>query len=220
MSVYTLISTEVPYISPLRTIRDGLKMMEKHLLECLPVVVEQTQQYVGIATYSQLYSEPTQKKLIDSIPLDNIHASETHNIINVLAIMSLYKYTILPFVDNQNIYKGCITQQAVIDEMSTITSANLPGGVIELESDVKDFSPAIIAGITENNSMKISSMMSQPHGAHGVRAIIKLNGNETSSVIQGLERQGYNIKKVHNGDSKYSNMLEEHYNALVRFMEV
>jgi hypothetical protein len=100
-----------------------------------------------------------------------------------------------------------------------LTAAHVPGGVIELETESRNFSPAVIANVAEYNSMKILSMLSQPLGTHGVRAVLKLNGHETTSVIQGLERHGYRVRNVRGGDSKYTDMLEERYDALVRYMQ-
>jgi hypothetical protein len=64
------------------------------------------------------------------------------------------------------------------------------------------------------------SLLTRPKDIKTMRAIIKLNGQDTTSVIQGLERHGYNVKNVYQGDSKYSEMLEERYNALLSYMNV
>ena len=37
---------------------------------------------------------------------------------------------------------------------------------------------------------------------------LKKNGADTSGVIQGLERHGYKVRQVYQGDTKYSDLME------------
>ena len=64
------------------------------------------------------------------------------------------------------------------------------------------------------------SLLTRPKDLETMRAVIKLNGQDTSSVVQGLEKHGYNVKNVYQGDSKYSDLLQERYNALLSYMNV
>lgn len=217
MSETPLISTEIPTISPMETVQKTLRIMDEHKFEHLPVVSE-SMLYVGIVSDNQLRNTDNGSELIESLHIERASVSDPNDIYGVLDIMSQHHYSILPVVDCTGKYLGSITRQSLIDHLADITASHIPGGVIELESESRNYSPAEISGIAEYNSMKILSLLSQPYGSHGVRAVLKLNGHDTTSLIQGLERNGYNIRQVRNGDSKYSDMLEEHYDALIRYM--
>ncbi|MCR5454090.1 MAG: CBS domain-containing protein [Bacteroidales bacterium] len=217
MTETSLISVEIPSISPMETVQNALRIMDANKYEHMPVVSD-SMLYVGIVSDNQLRSANNPNDLIESLQIEHPSVSNASDIYSVLSIMSQHHYSILPVVDGNGKYLGCITRASLIDSLADITAAHLPGGVIELETESRNFSPAVISGVVEYNSMKILSMLSQPHGTHGVRAALKLNGHETTSVVQGLERNGYRIRQVRNGDTKYNDMLEEHYDALIRYM--
>lgn len=219
MSLRNLISNTIPALSPDETAETGLSMMDDYKIQHLPVV-SNTMDYCGIVSETELYDMPDSFAKVGSLPLSKPSATIEHTILSVIDQMAGGEYSMLPVVDSNNKYQGYITQQSVINELAKLTSASMPGGIIEIETEAHNYSPALIASISENNSMKITSLLSQPHGTKDIRATIKLNGPETSSVIQGLERYGYRIRNVHYGDTKYSDMLEERYNALMRYMEV
>ncbi len=218
MSLTKLISTDIPHVSPTETADNGLILMDDYKVQHLPVVAE-NMDYCGLVSESALYDAPNGTS-IGSLPLPQPCADIDESIFGVLNKVSQGKYSLLPVVDGKHKYQGYITPLSIIEELASLTSSEMPGGEIELESEDRDFSPALISGVAENNSMKITSMLTQPSGAHGVRAIIKLNGQETSSVIQGLERNGYRIRNVRQGDQKYSDLMEDRYKALMRYMEM
>ena len=218
MSASQLISSGIPTISPMETVKKALRTMDGYKYEHLPVVSE-GMQYVGVASEDLLRNALNVNALVESLTLEKPSASDDFDIYGVLRLMSQHHYSILPVADSDGKYLGCITRESLIDQLADLTAAHVPGGVIELETESRNFSPAVIANVAEYNSMKILSMLSQPLGTHGVRAVLKLNGHETTSVIQGLERHGYRVRNVRGGDSKYTDMLEERYDALVRYMQ-
>ncbi|MCQ2251343.1 MAG: CBS domain-containing protein [Bacteroidales bacterium] len=219
MSLTKLISTEIPPLKASETADNGLLIMDDYKVKHLPVVSD-GMQYCGLVSDSELYDMPDGISTVGGLNLAQPCASLDESIFGVLQKASRGKYSMLPVIDGNRKYQGYITPQSIIEELACLTSAEMPGGEIELESEDRDFSPALISGVAENNSMKITSMLTEPSGSHGVRAIIKLNGPETSSVIQGLERNGYRIRNVRHGDSKYSDLMEDRYKALMRYMEM
>ena len=201
----------------METVKKALRIMDGNKYEHLPIVSE-GMQYVGVVSESMLRNVKNLNALIESLQAERPSVADVNDVYGVLVIMSQHHYSILPVADPDGKYLGCITRQSLIDHLADMTAAHLPGGVIELETESRNFSPAVISNVAEYNSMKILSMLSQPLGTHGVRAVLKLNGHETTSVVQGLERNGYRVRQVRNGDTKYSDMLEERYDALIRYM--
>lgn len=218
MSESQLISSGIPTISPMETVKKALRTMDANKYEHLPVVSE-GMQYIGVVSDATLRNSLNPNALIESLQIERPSVADVNDIYGALGMMSQHHYSILPVADGDGKYLGCITRQSLIDHLADMTAAHLPGGVIELETESRNFSPAVISNVAEYNSMKILSLLSQPLGTHGVRAVLKLNGHETTSVIQGLERNGYRVRQVRGGDSKYNDMLEEHYDALIRYMQ-
>ena len=201
----------------METVKKALRIMNGSKYEHLPVVSE-GMQYVGLVSHDALRDVGNPNALIESLELIKHSVSDDYDVYGVLRQMSQFHYSILPVADGNGKYLGCISRESLIDHLAEMTAAHVQGGVIELETDSRNYSPAVISGVAEYNSMKILSMLSQPVGTHGVRAVLKLNGHETTSVIQGLERHGYHVRQVRGGDTKYTDMLKERYDALVRYM--
>ncbi len=218
MTVTDLISDDIPYLSPLETVKKARRVMRDGKYEHLPVVSEGGE-YVGLASETEV-SDANPSALVESVCGASPFVGSSQDIYSVIGAMSQFHYSVLPVVDESHMYLGSITRTSLIDGMAQMTSAQVPGGVIEIETDARNFSTAVISNVAEYNSMKVMSLLSHPNGSHGIRAVLKLNGTETSSVIQGLERNGYQVHNVQNGDSKYSDMLEEHYDALIKYLEV
>ncbi len=217
MSESQLITSGIPTISPMETVKMALRTMDANKYEHLPVVSDRMQ-YVGVVSDAMLRNSLNPNALIESLQIERPSVADVNDIYGALGMMSQHHYSILPVAGGDGKYLGCITRQSLIDHLADMTAAHLPGGVIELETESRNFSPAVISNVAEYNSMKILSLLSQPLGTHGVRAVLKLNGHETTSVIQGLERNGYRVRQVRGGDTKYNDMLEEHYDALIRYM--
>jgi len=219
MSISKLISNTILPARPEDSGDSCLSIMDDYKVQHLPVVSD-GMDYCGLISETDIYDMPDSALPVGSLPLPQPCAQVSDSIYGVLNTVAQGKYSMLPVIDQNHKYQGYITPISILEELATLTSAEMPGGEIEIESEDRNFSPALISGITENNSMKITSMLTQRSGAHGVRAIIKLNGQETSSVIQGLERNGYRIRNVRQGDTKYADMMEDRYKALMRYMEM
>lgn len=199
------------------TVKSCRRIMDANKLAHLPVVTE-GREYVGVVSAKELQDAESPNALVESVVVDKPSVAPSHDVYGILALMSQNHYSVLPVVDDSNKYLGCITQTTLIDRLAEMTCANDPGGVLEIDTDYRNYSPATIANVAEYNSMKVMAMLSQPHGAHGVKSVLKLNGHDTTSIVQGLERNGYNVRQVRGGDTKYTDMLEERYDALLRYI--
>ena len=186
----------------------------------LAVAASEDKQYLGLISEDDIAEFSPKMPVMETDCLQMLSVNEEKHILEVLDIVSSWHISLLPVVDLKGRYIGGVTYKTIIERMAEETSASIKGGIIEIETETKNFSPALITGISENNSLKVMSLLTRPKDRETMRAIIKLNGQDTTSVIQGLERRGYNVKNVYQGDSKYSDLLEERYNALLSYMNV
>lgn len=220
MSLKNLVNDTTPYLDPHESGELALERMDEYKISHLPVVKSQTHEYCGLLSEDEVYDMEDTNQKVGSANLKHYYVDENEHIFDVLSLASENKLSVVPVLDSNQKYLGVITQQTIIDKMSEATSASIKGGIIEIETDSQNYSPALIAGISENNSMKIMSLLTRSHGTRGINAILKLNGPDTSGVIQGLERHGYKVRQVYQGDTKYSDLMEERYNALMNYMNV
>jgi predicted transcriptional regulator len=220
MSLKKLVNKTIPYLEPYDTCKKAVEIMTAFKVSNLAVANSADKMYIGLISEDDIVDFAPKMPIMETNCLKRLSVSEDKHILEVLDIVSSMRISLLPVVDAKGKYIGALTYKNIIERMAEETSASIKGGIIEIETDTKNFSPALITGISENNSLKVMSLLTRPKDIKTMRAIIKLNGQDTTSVIQGLERHGYNVKNVYQGDSKYSEMLEERYNALLSYMNV
>ena len=220
MPLKKLINKSVPGLSPEDDCQKAAAVMNDFKVSHLAVVAPESRLYLGLASEERLKNEPPEKKIAELGSLPMLCIGAGGHLFEVLDIVSSRRISLLPVVDGDGKYLGAVTYRDIVENTAEAVSASDKGGILEIETDAQNFSPATITGISENNSMKVMSLLSGKNSGEKVRAIIKLNGQDTSGVIQGLERRGYRVKNPHSGAAKYTDLLEERYGALMSYMNV
>lgn len=214
-----LISTNIPALNPDDTGETALQIMDDFRVSHLPVV--SGVEYIGLVSDNDIYElgndDPVSHcRLVSPQP----YAIDTQHIFEVLTIITSQKLSLLPVLSAQNnTYLGVITETQLLRGLAAATAADMSGGIVEIITTPNNYSPALISSIVENNDMKIMSLFVKNTSA-GMEVLIKLNGHDTSAVIQGLERYGYRIKSVFEGDRKYTDLMEDRFGAFLKYLSV
>jgi hypothetical protein len=94
-------------------------------------------------------------------------------------------------------------------------------GEIILEMNINDYSMAQIAHIIEDNDAKIwSSSVFTTNGSSGIEVRLTLNRSDLTSIIQSFLRYGYSIKASAQGSNRNDDILRNHYDQLMMFLNV
>ena len=220
MKLSELISTTIPVLKPDDAASDVLQLMDEYKISHLPIV--NNQEYIGLVSETDIYELDD-----DTLPVSNCHLSapvpyvtDNQHIFEALATVTNKNLSLIPVLSAQNKnYLGAITEAQLLRGLAEATSASYAGGIIQIATNQTHYSPALIASVVESNDMKIKSMFATDMG-NDLEVTIKLNGYDTSAVIQGLERHGYRIKSVYEGDGKYTDLMEERFGALMSYLNV
>ena len=217
--VSDLISTNIPELTPSDTGAKALQIMDDFRVSHLPVV--SGTEYIGLVSDNDIYGISDDEPISQcQLQAPQPYAFDTQHIFEVLTIMSSKNLSLLPVISVQNnSYLGVITETQLLRGMAQVTAANMPGGIIEIVTTPENYSPAQIAAVAESNDMKIMSIFTRTD-AGNMNIVIKCNGHDTSAVIQGLERYGYRIKQVYEGDRKYTELMEDRYGALMKYLSI
>ena len=81
------------------------------------------------------------------------------NLFDVLHFFRLGNLSILPVVDKENNYLGCICERILLQKLCEILKVENQGGIIHLQIRIIDYSLAQIAQIVEGNGARILSSM-------------------------------------------------------------
>jgi acetoin utilization protein AcuB len=215
-----LITDEIPPLKATDTVELALDWMEQFKVSHLPVV--NNRGLVGIVSETDLldYEHPDEKINASKLHLLRPSVHENQHAYDVVRLMSSLNLTLIPVVDEKEVYKGCITLKGIVDNLSTMMSAHNPGGVIVLELNQNDYSITQIGSIIESNETKILSLhVSSKPDSTKIEVTIKVNREDLSRVLQTFARYNYVVKATfQHGD--YNKGLDDRYNEFLHFLNI
>lgn len=213
-----LITDEIPPLKTTDTVELALDWMEQFKVSHLPVV--NNRELVGIVAETELldYEHPEEQISAGRLHLMRPVIHHYQHTYDLLLLMSSMNLTLIPVIDEKELYKGCITIQGVIQNLSNMASVQNPGGVIVLEMNQHDYSVTHIGNIIEGNDAKILSLhvSSQPDSTK-IEVTIKVNRDNLSGIIQTFNRYNYSVKASFQRE-EYNKGMDDRLNEFLRYL--
>lgn len=215
-----LISDSIPPVHLTDSVERVLEIMQDYHVSELAVL--EGEKYAGLISMEQINSLKSKKKSIKSLELTLIKpfVFQTAHIFDIMRVAIEFNVRIMPVVDEDLNYWGVISAQSCLRSFATLNSVNTPGAVLELETDVKNYSISELARVIEDNDASILCLYSdvnQPNST--VEITIKLNTTDVSALIASLERYEYTVRNIYN-ETEYTGELKNRYDALMRYLNV
>lgn len=215
-----LLSGDILPLSPADTGLTALHLFDELKVSHLPVV--SGHEYIGLVSEEEIYSANKFEELIEQqgLTYSKISVVNTQHAYMVIRSFAENKLSLLPVVDENGLYLGCITMPGLIENLSTITAVDNPGGIIVLEINVNDFSLTEIAQIIESNDARLLSlyMTSQPDSLRS-EITLKLDRMNIQPVIQTFLRFNYTVKASF-FENDYNDSLRDRYNMLMNYLNI
>ena len=217
-----LIVSDTPEpVSPEATGSDILFHLDENRLNDIPVV--DNDKLEGSVQESDIYTLPDPDLALadQKVNLKRDFVFEHQHILDVIKVLVDSKLSVLPVVDEDEKYIGCITQQRVIEEMSRLLAVNNPGAFIVLEINQNDFVLSEIAQIVESQDAKILNLF-VPASKDSTKAdvVIKVNTMEIQAMLQTFNRYNYIVKATYTEDEKMYDDLRERYDTIMRYLNI
>ena len=93
------------------------------------------------------------------------------------------------------------------------------GAILTLSVDQPQYSMITISNAVEQNDAKILGLwMLTPDVSNEVKLVIKLNVENSTSIVQSLERYGYRLDGIF-GDATFELDYQERYNHLMNYLK-
>src|ERR1700739_1771649 len=220
MLIADLITHEVPALKPVDTIEQALDWMEEFKVTHLPVLT--SKKFTGIVSEDDLQAlHDNGGKIGDHQfrylrPI--IHPSQ--HAFDAIKIMSSLQLSLLPVLDDNDNYMGCVTQKSVLDKMANFSSVMEQGGIIELELNKNDYSLTQIAGIVESNDAKIlSSYVTSLPDSTKIQVTLKINRDDLTRVLQTFYRYNYDVKASYH-QAGYEDDLKTRFNEFIKYLDI
>ena len=195
MLVADLITDEIPPLKQTDSIELALDWMEQFKVSHLAVV--KGKELIGLVSEHDLidYQNPTESIQQLKTPLLKPIIHNYQHTYDLLKLMMSFNLTLIPVLDDKELYKGCITLKGLLQNISTMASVQDPGGVIVLEVNQVDYSLAQISSIIEGNDAKILSChVSSLPDSTKVEVTLKINVEDLSRILQTFNRYNYLVK--------------------------
>jgi acetoin utilization protein AcuB len=214
-----LIDASVPVLRESQVIADALEQMAEAYLRTLPIVSAEGR-FLGLVDESELLEAPDDSIALSEIMLKTATLHNDSHLFDILKQFSHSRSVLLPVVDDEGLYMGCVTFETIIQHLSNDSSVNNPGGIIVLEMKAVNYSMAEIARIVESNhAVILHSYITPTADVERILVTLKLNKVDLKEVLLTFERFEYNIVAVFHV-SEYEQGLQDRYESLMMYLSV
>ncbi len=194
MTAEYLINSGVVALHPEDTVRFALERMEEYHLPHLPLVRGVT--FEGLLTEAFLLSQEESQLLSEFAPVAMtayVHAQRHYY--DALRIAAEGQLQLVAVVDESDQYVGSLLISDLLGIVAEGYGVQIPGGVIVVAIDQRDYSLAEVSRLVESNEVRILSAVTQPDPQNPQRLLLtmKMNRSDLSRVAATLERFRYQI---------------------------
>lgn len=209
-------------IIPLRTSETGetaLGIMNEFYVRHLPIVNDK--QLLGLISEEDILEHDAHEP-VGSYQLSLIRPYVKHNdhLYEILRLISEYRLTLIPVVDDEENYIGLVTMEDVLQFFSKTASFSEPGSIIVLEMGRQDYQLSQIAQIVESeNATILSSFITTNLDSIRIDVTLKINRQNIQNILATFERFEYQIKASFN-ENEYIGTLRDRYDSLMAYLNV
>ncbi|MGB0933803.1 MAG: CBS domain-containing protein [Lishizhenia sp.] len=219
MIALELITDEIPPLKHTDSGERALRWMEEFKVEHLPVL--KGDNFCGLVSEDIIYdrenTEDTLDVLFDHLPRPYVKPNA--HIYEILAKISDEKITVVPVIDDEENYIGCIDIKRLMQHIAETGSIKEVGGIIVLEMNQIDYSLVQIAQIVESNNAKIlSTYISSPKDSNRLEITLKLSETDLGRILRTFERYDYIIKASYQKNN-YHDDLKNRYDELMNYLK-
>ena len=216
-----LMSNTVPALRTSDTGIIALNWMDIFRISHLPII--NNKELLGVISSNDIYDFNMSNEPVGNhtLSLCNIFVNYKQHIYEVINLISKYKLSIVPVLDEDNNYLGLITLNNLLQNFAHLTAAQNPGGIIVLELNQNDYSLTEISNIIESNDAKILSLyITSPPNSVKLELTIKTNRVDISSILRTFYRYDYEIKASYLDDDKLDNLYKTRYDQLLKYLDI
>lgn len=219
MIAETLISNSIIPLRTSDTGEDALGIMNDFYIRHLPIV--NNEQLLGLISEDDILENDV-VEAVGSYQLSLVrpYVKSNDHIYEVMRVMAEFHLTVIPVVDENEVYVGLITMEDLLQYFAKTGSFAEPGSIVVLELNKQDYSLAEVARIVESEGAAIlSSFITTNLDSPRIDLTVKINRQNILSIMATFERFEYQIKASFN-ELEYLDSLKERYDALMSYLNV
>jgi acetoin utilization protein AcuB len=215
-----VITDEIPPLVHTDTGEKALLWMEEFKVSHLPVL--KNGNFVGLISEADVLDQGDLEETLDKLfqHLPRPYVGENAHIYEVLAKMEEHKISVLPILDEHEMYVGCTSVHQLMTLIANTGSIKEAGAIIVIELNRIDYSLSRIAQIIEGeNAIVLSSYIMSSSDTTKIEVTLKITGGELGRVLRSFERFDMVVKASFQRSS-YEDDLQFRYDALMNYLKI
>lgn len=220
MTARELISNVVPPLRPGDDADRALLWMDEFKVAHLPVVDGKA--YLGLLSEADIMDANAPGSTVAELDadLERAFVKDTQHIYYVIRRLASTDLTCIAVLDHEENYVGCVTLSDLVVKFDELAVINRAGGIVIVHMKESDYSLAQLAHIVESNGTSIlSSYIAQQKRGGMIDVTMKLDREDLSPTIQGLERHGYEVTAFAE-EGFFMEDLKGRYDELMRYINI
>lgn len=216
-----LISDVVPALKTSDTGLQALSWMEIFRISHLPIV--NNLEFLGLISDKDIYDLNMAEEAIGNhkLSLFSPYVQMNQHLYEVIEIVSRLQLSVVPVLDENKQYTGLITLNDLLQAFANLSALKQPGGILELELNVNDYSLTEISQIVEGNNAKILSLyVSSPEDSTKMNITLKVSSTDVSSIIQTFNRYNYTVKASYMESNEMEDLLNNRFDAFMKYLSI
>ena len=199
--------------------REALGLMNDMNVNHLPIVNKE--QLLGVIASNDILSNSVDEPVGSyGLMLKSAYLSDSDHLYEAMKLIGEHNLSLIPVVDKEKNYLGCITQDDLLRFFANIGSFTEPGSIVVLEMNKRDYSLAEISRIVEaENAAILSTFITTSLESEKVDVTLKINKQNIERILTALNRYGFTIKASFQ-EEEYFESLKERYDALISYLSV
>lgn len=193
-----------------------LEVVQENRLTHIPLF--QGLDFVGNISDEDLIELSLNDKKVDYTSyLEHFYLSESSTLLDAIQMMYTNQANILPIINEQSRYVGCITETDIINTFANFPFVAAQGVSMLVSIAEKELSMTAISNIIEVNNGKILGMMIVGNKEDSVYVLLKFSSSNLLTIGETFERYGYQVIQKFYNDEKQE-LLQSRYAQLLKYM--
>lgn len=216
-----LIADTIPSLNQKDSAAIALSLMQEFGVEMLPVVDDQ-KKYIGLLTDEAILDIEDMDLPLSDLPyaLTHPYVMANMHIFEVIKIAAENNLSLIPVLEDGDVFIGTITLQSLFRYFSQINSLTEPGAIIVIETAIKSYSLSEIGRIADSCDIKVLALYIQIHrDKSSIEITMKLDRTDLASLLSTFERFNYTIIASFQ-EKEYLQDLKERYDEFMKFMDI
>ncbi len=217
----SIINTDIPPLKTTDTVQRGIDWMDEFKVYHLPLVNEQGK-FLGNVSETDLIDSNNASALISELAIasDLTSFKTDQHFLDVIRIFSQSNLSVIPIVDGEEQYKGCVSYISLFKGLMEISFFKDYGGIISLQMNQHKYSMTQIANIIESDGAQIlGSYIIADDNSSQMEVTIKVNKYDLGAIIQTFERYGYSISATFD-NKQYEENMKNRFGEFMNYLNL